>query len=123
MPMRLDCILSSDRNQAILTLMMGDDALGRINLETADLEDLIHRMALTRAAMVEPIPDELEPHARLNTVLDPPWKINIPRSHPEDGVLLAIRHPGLGWLTNQFSFHEAQRLGQSLLDLTRPLSL
>ena len=116
--MGLNAVLSKDRNTATFVLMINGQSLGHITLEESDVEDLIHRAAVIRASMAEPIPGEIEPTARLVVAYNPMWKIKIPENSLKPGVLLTFRHPGFGWLTNLLPRNEAQKLGQSLLSLS-----
>ncbi len=119
--MELNSVLSDDRNSVTMTLVMDGLPLGHIILEIPDVEDLIHRMATVRAAMIEPVPSEIEPAARIIAADNPAWRVKIPTSSPTPGILLALRHPGLGWLINLLPREEAHNLGQSLLGLSKEL--
>lgn len=119
--MRLDMMLSEQRTQLTLTLVMDGTQLGHIILETPEVEDVIHKIAAARASMAERVPPEIDPGSRLFAVDDPMWRTKVPSSAPKPGVVLALRHPGLGWIANLLPPAETRALGQSLLDLSREL--
>ena len=119
--MRLDMLLSEDRNNLTLTLVMGDAPLGHIILEMPEVEDAIHNLAAARAAMADQVPLEIEPAARILALDNPLWGTKLPTKASKPGVGLALRHPGLGWIVSLLPKEEAANIGQSLLDLSRQL--
>jgi hypothetical protein len=116
--------LSPDRQRVTVALMMDDQTLGFADVESSELEELIALLATRRAEMAEPVVPEIEPNTRLTAIIDPAWRAKTASPVAPDGVLLALRHPGLGWITSLFSRAEVVRLGQSLLSLaaSAPLS-
>ncbi len=119
---QLSCALSTDRKQATLALTSRDELLGHAVLEAPEVEDLVQRLAEVRTMMAEPIPGKLEPLARLKAIRNPAWTVTAADGPAEAPVLLAIRHPGLGWSANLLPLHEARSLGQALLELANALT-
>jgi hypothetical protein len=117
--MKFALTLAEDRQSVTITMLMNDTPLGHAIVEAPELEELVQLLAAHRASMAEEVPTEIEPLAMLTAVADPMWRTKIPSSSPVPGVVLALRHPGLGWLANLLPRREAEALGQSLLDLSR----
>jgi hypothetical protein len=120
--MELRTGLSDDGRTATLEVVMNGNPLGHVILDIPEVEELIHQMAAIRSAMAEAVPDEIEPLARLLAADNPEFAAKIPAHSPRDGVLLALRHPGLGWLAFLLPHPKAEVLGQRLLDLSQPPS-
>ena len=115
MELRLE--LSEDRLTAKLVMMMDGADLGHMFLDAGDLSGLIANLAKARADMADMVPLNLDPHARLEAVVDPSWQLA-----PDSGGLrnLALRHPGLGWLAFRMNMESSQRLGSGLSRKTIP---
>ena len=111
--MALTTTLREDRAEVTLELHQNDAPIGHIRLEAPELEGLIHHLAANRAGLIDQVPRELDPGTRLNPIVDPVW-----RAQPDDdgGVLLAIRHPGLGWLSFVLPQAECKNMAKYLLD-------
>ena len=96
-------------------------ALAHVALETPELDSLVRSLADLRAAMGDPVPATLDPGARLTVLVDPAWQTRLPAAGtgPEGGAaaVLALRHPGLGWLGFLLPRAEAAALGHSLTRL------
>jgi hypothetical protein len=119
-PMRLDVHISPDRRTATIVLRMQDEPLGHMILDAAGIELLIKNLAEARAAMDEPVAREIAPGTELPSILDPAWRTRTPPHPSVPGPLLALRHPGLGWVSFILPDHEARSLGQWLVDHARP---
>jgi hypothetical protein len=118
-PMRLDVLISPDQRTATIVLRMQDDPLGHMILDAAGLELLIKNLAGARAVMEEPVGREIAPGTELVSVLDPAWRTRSPPHPSIPGPLLALRHPGFGWVSFVLPDNEARSLGQWLLDNAR----
>ena len=69
-------------------------------LNATEMDSLIQQLADLRAQMQQPVPANLELHAGLVTEPDPPFVVTELELTDAPGVpllLLALRHPGLGW--------------------------
>ena len=110
----------SKRETVVLNVIAvgGDTVSARLKPEEA--EDLITKLGHARASLKEEVDYELDPRAKLDfTVVDPVWRTRTDRmAHPSgvDGVALALRHSGYGWLCFVLPHAEARALGRWLLD-------
>lgn len=87
-----------------------------LGLEAPELDQFIRQLAQCRATLSEQVAEALEPNARLKAVFHP----NANVSPIEQGRLLALRHPGLGWVSFVFSDDEARRLAELLAEGVPP---
>lgn len=115
--MQVSWALSEDQTKAILLIQQAREVVGHIILDATELEQLIHGLGTTRANMAEPVIENLDPGARLFSTINPAWQTRPP--HERDGVVLAIRNPGLGWLGYLLPPCEARSMGRSLIKLTQ----
>ncbi len=77
---------------------------GSVTLSAAETDGLVRELGKNRAQLVQPVasnPDE----ATTEPVIDPAWLT--PEVRYQDGRLLSIRDPGLGWLAYVFPDEEA----------------
>jgi hypothetical protein len=106
-------IVDPERRTAVVELWMGDQALGHITLDAAQLERLIHRLAECRANLADEVPREyvrLEQSAGI--VIDPTWSVLAEAD--ESNKVLALRHPGLGWLPFILPVHQQTTIAKVL---------
>lgn len=90
-------------------------------LDAQDVEKFIEAFGAIRAGMSDAVPEKLDPMPRLPTTEHPHWHVYDPR--PE-GHLLAIRHPGFGWLGFLLAEDAATALaGWLLRPLAEPLKV
>jgi hypothetical protein len=111
----------SDRQHVLLELRMNGKPLGHIALSGSDTEHHIHAIARHRAKLADRVSRELDPGSRLEAIFDPIWETPTHKAAAQ-GLLLAVRHPGLGWLSFLFPHREAAALGQWLVDNAKPSS-
>jgi hypothetical protein len=105
--------LREDRQEAVIELWLDEQPLGHIFLDPATLEKHIRDCAAHRAQMPDEVPRDLDPGSRLEgSVYDPIWRI--PAQRHEGGRILALRHPGIGWLGFVIPEHEAKSLAEWL---------
>jgi hypothetical protein len=88
-------------------------------LDAAGVDELLDGLAVLRGAMADAVPARLEPSARLNAIADPAW--NTSRCDAPNGVTLALRHTGFGWLAFILPAHEARGMGSSLVQIASAL--
>ncbi len=110
--MQLKAFPDAQGEHVTIELWMDDKPLGHILLDGATLEDHIHKLAGHRSQLKEEVPRELDPGSRLEALVDPVWRI--PGQPSEHGRVLALRHPGLGWLSFVFPEKEAAAIAEWL---------
>jgi hypothetical protein len=114
----------SDREKVVLNMVVmgGGDAVSA-RLKAAEAEALINRLGQARASLKEQVIPDLAPGAELDfTVVDPAWRTSTGATNASTGVeglSLALRHSGYGWLAFLLPHAEARALGQWLLDNAR----
>jgi hypothetical protein len=82
-------------------------------LDAAEIEALIDQLAVARAALAPMVPADVDPGTRVRVLSDPRWVI--PADDQYDGRVLALRHPGLGWLGFLFPRPEALQVARWLV--------
>ena len=89
---------SDDGLQIALEIHVNGTPLAHAFLDGAEIQDAIAMLAAARQSLVETEhpPRELEHGSRLVSVTDPIWRI--PAGDQNGMKLLALRHPGIGWL-------------------------
>ena len=114
----------SNRDAVVLNLLIngGTNAVSA-RLPAAEAEDLIARLGAARAALKQPVEPDFAPCANPElTVVDPAWRAssdNVAPASNVDGVSLAIRHSGYGWLCFVLPHDEAKALGHWLIENAR----
>jgi hypothetical protein len=111
---RMELRLNADQSREHVTVEMWTDGkpVGHMLLDGATAEKHIHDMARHRAMLNDSVPTELDPGARLEALIDPVW--HVPPNRIPEGRILALRHPGLGWLTFVLPDKEAQAIAEWL---------
>jgi hypothetical protein len=94
-------------------------ALAHVVLEAPELDSLVRLVADLRAGLADRVPASLDPGARVVALVDPALKTARPTGTLPDGIILALRHPGLGWLAFLLPPPKAVALGTSLLQLAQ----
>ena len=103
----------NEGGEAVLQMEMdGEPKVHQIQDESG-LSAIIDQLVALRASMAEEISRDLDPGARLVAITDPIWRSQDAKTAGY-AKLLALRHPGLGWLTFLFPNDEARALGQFL---------
>jgi len=111
--------LKDEGYNVALEMVVDDEPKAHMILDAAELEDQIHFLSQAREAMAEPVTPDLEVGMRLRALGDPRWKTE--PYHPHGAALLALRHPGMGWMSFLLPPHEARSLGQSLVAIADEL--
>ncbi|MGF7005790.1 hypothetical protein [Aminobacter sp. BE322] len=113
--MTLDMGLSEGGELAFIQMNQDGTAVAYMTVDAATLEGIIHALAHVRAKMTEEVSPTLDPGARLEAVPSPAWRV--PGTHSgAEGVLLALRHPGLGWLGFLLDEPRSRELGRALIE-------
>jgi hypothetical protein len=96
--------------QVTIQIEENDVPLAHAIFDPPELEQLIHQLAMERVKLKDEVAMELDPGTRLPTLVDPAWRVD-----SRNGMkALALRHPGLGWLSFGLPSHSAQELAQLL---------
>jgi hypothetical protein len=90
--------LTDDMQTAVLQLNKNETGLAHMTFDAAELENLIHNLATVRAQMLETVPPDLDVGSRLSVVEHPAWKVPAKGTVQTGKAVLALRHPGMGWL-------------------------
>ena len=115
--MMLRSKLTQDRQHVVLELLKEDQLIGNIQYDAASLEAVVQQLAACREALADPVSPRLEPVARLNsTQICPAWRIPTNHSGPQGTLLLALRHPGFGWLGFILDEARARKMGKLLIE-------
>jgi hypothetical protein len=116
--MELRAAASADLQSVTVELWQDGKPLGHILLDPSSAEQFAHNLARQRSILPDEVPREIDPGSRLEAVIDPAWRTRV--APYGRGIALALRHPGLGWLSFLFPPAEAQALGRWLMDLSQP---
>jgi hypothetical protein len=114
--MSLAVFPTDDEETLVIQLERDDEVLGEVVLDGAAAEDHIEHVSRVRSQLGDEVPEKLDPGSRLELLVGP----NVAVQQTENGVALAIRHPGLGWLGFLLSADQARGLAEALLDSVAP---
>lgn len=111
---------NGSRKKVILNMVIdGTDAVSA-ELVPPEADALIEQLGFARASLEEPVTADLKPHEELGfAVVDPAWKTSteiMSDASRVDGLSLALRHPGYGWLCFLLPHKEAKALGAWLVE-------
>lgn len=101
--------------KAVIRLDEGEKPLGVVFLDAVDLEDHIFTLARIRSGLKDQVTPALERNARILAVPNPTWQLQ--PSKDGKAVVLALRHPGFGWVSFQFDMTKAEHLVLNIADL------
>jgi hypothetical protein len=95
-------------------LSVSDEGGGSISgpLDAADMDEFIRILGTIRESLAEQVPLRLELPARVRCIIDPGWWCD-PKPKQR---LLALRHPGYGWLGFALPTEQARKLAGLLLE-------
>lgn len=96
-----------------LAIVAGGEELAVSLLEAADLEELIEGLAMARARLIDQVPLALDNNIRVVGVPNPAHRVL--RGPPDTGCILAVRHPGYGWLHYMLPPAAATKLSRDLV--------
>jgi hypothetical protein len=83
--------------------------------DAKQLDELITTLATVRSRLSDAVPlDPREGQRQERVVIDPAWRTDHPPHPSLDGLLIRLRHVGLGWATFLLPHHEAAALGEWL---------
>jgi hypothetical protein len=96
-PHRLELAVEDARQAVRLSVSDDDRLLFSARLEGPELDELIRGLSQAHAQLAEEVAPELDEGARLaDVVVDPSYLIG--KNSGTGEALLALRHPGYGWL-------------------------
>ena len=114
----LTLTLADDRSQVNLQLLNDGKIAGESTLSADEVDAVIAGLGRFRAALsqqVRPEPDQ-SGGAQEFLVVDPAWR-TVQSPHAEvDGIVMRLRHLGLGWVSFLLPRHEGRALGKWLVD-------
>lgn len=117
--MIIKCGVDELRETVLVRIEENEKSLGQVGLDGRSTEALILSLGKQRAALKEEVPRTLEAGTSIEAMLDPVWQVD-GQKLPE-GRVLALRHPGFGWLTFVIPDHEAKSIADWLTrDLVQP---
>ena len=105
-------LLDEARAKATIQIVVNGEPLAHAIFDAPEFDELISGLAAVRAKMADEVPRSLDPGSRMAALVDPAWQH--PRETLPESKVLALRHPGLGWLTFQFPAHEAEAIARYL---------
>ncbi|QAZ45942.1 hypothetical protein [Mesorhizobium sp. Pch-S] len=104
--------LTPDRSAARIETHVAGEMTAWSLTSPEELSEIIASFIRARADMTDEVPTDLDPNAAITALVNPFWKIT--PGPDRDGVVLAIRHPGAGWMGFYLPSASAQRLKQIL---------
>ena len=114
---------SADCSHALIDLV-GAGRSSAIKLSALELEGVLHQIAATRACLAEPVPDEVKEGSGVVAIYNPRWGLTVPSGEGvPPGILMLLRHPGLGWISFLVPPDESEALGQSLYEISQEFRL
>lgn len=87
---------AEDGRHLAIRLEQDGETLGEVRLDAAAAEQHVQQVAEQRAGLADEVPAKLKSGSPLTATFDPVWQVQ----GAEGGVvIMALRHPGLGWLS------------------------
>lgn len=110
--------LAEDKSHVLLKLVEDNKPAGQATLNAAELDSVIAGLGEFRASLVDLVSAEPKqaPGSRDFLVIDPAWRTERSPHADLDGVLLRLRHIGLGWVSFLLPRKEGSALGKWLYD-------
>lgn len=94
--------ITDNRTAASLHVEVDGIHVGQFDMDAPELDALIAQLGKIRSMLVDQVPAELDPNARLQGTATPVYRICNIRNRERDEIALSLRHPGYGWLTFHF---------------------
>jgi hypothetical protein len=115
---------SADCSHALIDLVGAGRSSAAIKLSALELEGVLHQIAATRACLAEPVPDEVKEGSGVVAIYNPRWGLTVPSGEGvPPGILMLLRHPGLGWISFLVPPDESEALGRSLYEISQEFRL
>lgn len=91
--------LNADRTAVLMEVLADEEIVGSVELPAPEADELIKALASDRARLRDKVPPSLDPNARLNASPRPAVRIDNYVTQDLAGIVLSLRHPGLGWIS------------------------
>ncbi len=114
----LTITLADDKNLVNLQLLNDGKVVGESTLNADEIDAVIAGLGRFRASLnqqVRPEPDQSR-GAQEFLVVDPTWRTVLSPHAEVDGIVMRLRHLGLGWVSFLLPRHEGHALGKWLAD-------
>ncbi len=110
--------LAADKSHVLLKLVEDDKPAGQATLNATELDNVIAGLGEFRASLADSVSAEPKQDAesREFVVIDPAWRTERSPHAEIDGVLVRLRHIGLGWVSFLLPRKEGSALGKWLFD-------
>lgn len=116
--MQISAKPSEDGQDVVIQIDMNGEPLGHVILDGATAERHAHLVGQVRSMLPDQVALDLDPGARLEVQRG----IRAAAFHTDNAVVLALRHPGLGWMGFHLEPQQAQELAGALLAPQTPAS-
>lgn len=115
--MTYECGITVSKDEAVFEMREDGKALGHMLFDASTLEGLIADLSKLRKNLTEQVTPELEPNSRVPVEHNPGWRVPADHGGSPNSLVLALRHPGIGWLGFQFDEERARELGKALSEI------
>ena len=107
------CSASVGAKRAVIEVRRDGQVQAETRLTAQALDTLIADLSDIRAVLADPVSVDFDAPISLKAVPNPRWRA--PEEDQHDGRVLALRHPGLGWLAFVFPHAEAVQIARWLV--------
>jgi hypothetical protein len=114
----LTLTLAEDKSRVNLKLLNDGEVVGESTLSANEMDAIITGLGEFRSAMTEPVRAEPDQSggSREFLVIDPAWRTSASPNSEIDGIVMRLRHLGLGWVSFLLPRHEGRALGKWLTE-------
>ena len=116
-PFTVQASVAEDNRTAVLEITVNGKTEWKSIADAEALDGAIKALGVSRASMLEPVPNDISEGIHSLSAIDPRWYV-VPDSENRYATLW-IRHPGLGWAGYGFTRPEAASISQWLRKLPR----
>jgi hypothetical protein len=97
----LELTVDEESSGVVLRILSEGHEVFSTRLEAPELDELIRGLGDGRAQLTDEVSPQLDEGARITNVVKNPSYL-VGTNSPEAKALIALRHPGFGWLGFQF---------------------
>ena len=108
-----------DRKHVNIELWMDGKPLGHIHLSGGESEQFCHLVANARQALTDKVSETLPTNGPHAATFKPHCNVVAEHSQSRLGIVMALRHPGLGWIPFLLPRTQATELAQLLVDFSK----